>query len=252
MSQRKFQIFSDIHLEHFPTHDKHGKTISTLPIIERHAPNLILAGDICEIQMVERLKPFIMYVSELFENVIYVPGNHEYYSGKRFTKTKWDVSYFPDNVHFLDNDCVVIDGIKIVGTTLWTHIPWDYEVEVGGMMNDYRKIYNRKGERIRVRHTNEWHEEALEFLEREVDVGCIVVSHHAPLKCLNNNDDPSPVDFAYYSDVPLLTIAFASAWIYGHTHVKKDVEYLTTRIMSNPMGYQDENTNYSNNFTFSI
>lgn len=51
--------------------------------------------------------------------VVYVPGNHEYYDR--------DISFVrrlkeqaPDNVRVLDNDNVVIGGVRFLGRALWT------------------------------------------------------------------------------------------------------------------------------------
>ena len=53
--------------------------------------------------------------------VIYVPGNHEYYhshmSGLAGEMRKRAEAR---GVHLLDNDDVVIGGIRFFGTTLWT------------------------------------------------------------------------------------------------------------------------------------
>lgn len=241
----KFQLISDIHLEFLK---------GNYPDIKPVAPNLILAGDICPIQRRELLEPFLQDVSEKFENIIYVPGNHEYYSGRRFYKEKWDIEYFPENVYFLDNDTVTIDGVKIIGTTLWTNIPEDKMWSIMYRMNDYMNIFIRKHVRLSPQNTVDWHKEALEFLEKEVEPNCVVVTHHAPLDILKDEDEKDWVDSAYYAtDVPDMLIALSSVWCYGHTHKAKNIEYLTSNIVSNPMGYNDEsNTGYDPEFTFVV
>ncbi len=51
--------------------------------------------------------------------VIYVPGNHEYY-GHAIELDDDLVNESVANIHVLNNDTVVINGVRYLGSTLWT------------------------------------------------------------------------------------------------------------------------------------
>lgn len=53
---------------------------------------------------------------------VYVAGNHEFYK-RSIDEGRTAAAKFPD-MHFLENDSVVIDCARFVGATLWT----DYQV----------------------------------------------------------------------------------------------------------------------------
>jgi len=58
---------------------------------------------------------------------VYVAGNHEFYKGsvrEALEDGRAAAARFPD-VHFLENDTVMLSGVSFVGATLWT----DYLIE---------------------------------------------------------------------------------------------------------------------------
>ena len=79
----KIQLFSDFHLE---------KRDIIYPKPE--ADILVLAGDICEFDYLDSKRAFFMYVNLNWKKVIWILGNHEYYSAQsnidiiiRYTQT---------------------------------------------------------------------------------------------------------------------------------------------------------------------
>jgi len=111
----KIQVFSDLHLE--------GKNIKyPIPLTKY----LILAGDICEIEKLVDHRAFFMYVNSKWEKIIWVPGNHEYYSKKYNIdeiddKIKNFIKLFP-NIKLLNREIIDIEGIRFMGCTLWSHV----------------------------------------------------------------------------------------------------------------------------------
>lgn len=108
----KIHLLSDIHLESGP--------------YELH-PNMdcdviVAAGDIgVGTQGVEWLKT-------LDKPVIYVAGNHEYWSNSKnhvdMFQVQRDIRKAAEgsNVHYLENEKVDIDGVEFIGATLWTNL----------------------------------------------------------------------------------------------------------------------------------
>ena len=104
-----------------------------------NADVIILAGDIGEwVNGIE-------WARHRFKNkeIIYVLGNHEYYDS--------DLSIIEDmrtkaaelGIHLLDNDSIIIKGVRFLGSTLWTNFKQYSDAEVAKAkeyMNDYRYI----------------------------------------------------------------------------------------------------------------
>lgn len=235
-TKRSFQLVSDIHLEHLQPPIQY-------PQIQRHANNLILAGDIAPMIKKDLLEPFLAYVSKKWENVIYVPGNHEYYDNEECVA--WDTSYFPKNVHLLQNECIVIDGIKILGTTLWAQISDENRFSIAHKLNDFKYIWKSPTRRLAVEEFNDMNDKAKAFLRKEAEDDCIIVTHHAPMpECLADKYKTDVMSTCYVNDFDqdedLLQKVKVAAWCYGHTHHAKDFIFNNTRILSNPMGYPSE------------
>lgn len=108
----KIHLLSDIHLESGP--------FELPPDLECDV--IVAAGDVgVGTQGVEWLKT-------LNKPVVYVAGNHEYWS-KRGNKidmfqVQRDIRKAAEssNVHYLENDKVIIDGFEFIGATLWTNL----------------------------------------------------------------------------------------------------------------------------------
>jgi predicted phosphodiesterase len=71
-----FQYISDIHLEHYKLED----IDKVIP--EKEANILILAGDIGYPEEIQ-YKTYIQKVSQIWEKVFLIAGNHEYYQIKK-------------------------------------------------------------------------------------------------------------------------------------------------------------------------
>ena len=70
----------------------------------------------------------IEFFKTLDKPVVYVAGNHEHWSNRVKKIDMFQIqrnirqSAENSNVHFLENDSVVIDGVKFVGATMWTNL----------------------------------------------------------------------------------------------------------------------------------
>lgn len=233
------RILSDLHLEASPTYrpEKHPSDKDT---------TLILAGDICEIERVALLNGFLLEMSQQFKNVLYVAGNHEYYNGhitSSAQKLEEYISYF-DNVFFLDNKSIVLNGIKFIGTTLWTDIDKGNPLSklvVGKNMNDYYAIHigNRNitpDDTIKMFHEN------VKFLTSELessDGKTVVITHHAPsFMSIHEQYRNNELNGAYASDLSDLILKYSpDIMIHGHMHNGFDYMLGDTRIVCNPKGY---------------
>jgi len=234
------RLYSDLHLEFgkFTPPDPEPNTI------------LVLAGDI---GVKLGAMSFLERNAHKYKAVIYVAGNHEFYNGNINTiLSRWRNTTHIPNLHFLENEYIVIDNIKFLGGTLWTGMnddDWFVKQKVGNCMNDFQVIQVGKE---RSTHKT-WfttsmaivmHKETLEFFKEELSkdtMQTVIVSHHSPTihGCNTARYGYTDMTHAYYTPLEYLMEQHdhLTHWMFGHTHVSMDMDIYDTRVLSNPRGY---------------
>eukprot|EP00029_Vermamoeba_vermiformis_P007400 TRINITY_DN3198_c0_g1_i1.p1 TRINITY_DN3198_c0_g1~~TRINITY_DN3198_c0_g1_i1.p1 ORF type:complete len:290 (-),score=62.57 TRINITY_DN3198_c0_g1_i1:26-850(-) len=248
----QFQIMSDLHIEFFVDEIRIEK-------FEPKAPYVALLGDIGNPRK-PLYEKFIEEQSKQFKEVFVLAGNHEYYTNVYEDAQKMMVDIcakFP-NVHFMQKKSVKIGKYRILGTTLWSHVPDDNAQQVQRSLNDYAMISTReqdgKTRKIRIADTNRWFKDELEWLEGEIKAAkeageeVVVMTHHAPTmkKTSAPQYENSAINCAFATDLEHLFGPPVKAWFYGHTHYSNDQKFNGTRVVSNQHGYfmGKENTGY--------
>jgi Icc-related predicted phosphoesterase len=215
---------------HFEFQADHGKAF-----VESLSPDydvVVIAGDMTmhKYGISEALRLFC----NKYRNVVFVPGNHEYYASDRgrvnvsLRKAK---AHFP-NLHVLENDVAEIEGHRFLGTTMWfkrtmmTDLlapSWSDFLSIHGLFN---WVYKQN-------------EEALNFLQLEMKTGDIVVTHHLPsVRSVHEKYKYEQTNCFYVCDVDDLIVRREPAlWIHGHTHESNDYVIGKTRVVCNPYGY---------------
>lgn len=221
----------------------------------------------------ERYYNFVKRCSERFPQVILIMGNHEHYHGD-YAETasiiRTVVGEF-SNVHFLDKEWCIINGVLFYGGTLWTDMNNEDPKtlrEIAYMMNDYRGVKNSsKTVQHRVPSLDENNPDGFNFKERPAqfrpedsvedhraflkgldevlalhpDMPTVVVGHHAPSKASTHPRYKSEVitNGAYSTNLDnyILDRRQIKLWTHGHTHEDFDYMIGTTRIVCNPRGY---------------
>jgi len=256
----KIHLISDIHTEM----DK--KLVLTAP---PEADLIVLAGDIAN------GTDGVAWAQQSYGTdipVVYICGNHEFYSNEISVTTDISKCAAGTNIHFLDNQSKVIDGVRFIGTTLWTSFnDWSNQSIINYLhqqMNDYnfikatdfyanstlveqaRSIQKdslesagaKKGLLVPI-ITYMKHLEAVQYLEAELsnpfNGKTIVVTHHAPSYSSVN---PAKLKYedAYASSLEhLITRQSDSidAWFHGHLHVPVNYKISGVPIISNPRDY---------------
>ena len=248
---------SDLHREFFSPENKPVDVLSySSP--PSAADVIILAGDI------DRGIAGVTWAGQEAERlgrpVLYVPGNHEFYGydhdalrvALRAEAARWP------GLYLLDNDTAIIQGVRFLGTTLWTdYQAWQQDVwhnqEVARQgLNDHRLI--TRGDRpFSPQDALALHETARRFLEAELArpfAGpTVVITHHGPsLLCRPPLHPDGPLSAAFYSDLSSLILEYAPAfWVFGHTHAPLNNRVGATRLYSNPVGYPGETIQDSRN-----
>jgi predicted phosphodiesterase len=240
----KIQYASDLHLE-FTENSDYLEANPLLPV----GDVLVLAGDIGYFGGTTYSEhPFWDWASGHFRQVLVVPGNHEFYGGYDLENVVGGKEgVIRDNIRWYYNKSVVIDGVEIIMSPLWSHIFPHAEYIVRRRLNDFRCI-KYKGELLSVKQFNELNRESVAFLQRALtESGAgkkIVVTHHLPSMIC--------VAVQYKGDI--LTGAFASEqsgwidgcgadiWIYGHSHCNVGEQTIgDTKLVCNQMGYVPHN-----------
>lgn len=242
-----------------PLSDVHNEfSIYNVPELPTDARTvLVLAGDIALADRVNTtLVPFLDNLSDRFQDIMYIPGNHEYYHSSltRADEKLFTVCKRYGNVHYMQTETMVIEDVMFIGATLWTDLNRGDPIVIwhaDSQMNDYEVIrtgppaepYRRKAKPIDTIGLNMSHraflEEALKSPERE-GLKTVVMTHHQPLTALNKGHYPAgPLDYAYYNTgLDDLVLDYGpDVWISGHTHHPNDETIGRTRFVRNPRGY---------------
>jgi Icc-related predicted phosphoesterase len=245
MKSTHFQIVSDIHI------GDSGQIPDWRDIITKKAEILIVAGDVCRAELAERYFKFMSPLCKGFTSVYLVPGNWEYYSNKdtieyldsKLTKI---ADRIPNLTILRDESVEISGGIRLYGTTLWSHIPESSKVKNLPM----KSLVGAAG-------TPTWmnmrHYGALYHLEETIKRSLkdrwrvVLVSHYAPVnfRCLATKHLMDPLRFYYANALDrLMKKDMVWVWVYGHTHVNSDyVSEGGTRVVSNQYkgeGYDKE------------
>lgn len=199
-----------------------------------------------------RYRHFLQEVSDRFPSVIMIAGNHEFY-GNRWWQTldvlREECAQYP-NIHFLENETLVLGGHRFIGATLWTDMNKQNPISkrmIQGSMNDYRRILeDRENFRaLRAEDTITRHLESVRYIREQLDgdtvTPTVVIGHHAPTF---QSIDPryrneQHMNGAYASDLSNLILDHTNIklWVHGHTHVPHYYTVGDTRVVCHPRGY---------------
>ncbi len=235
----KIQFASDLHLEF----RENFLFVKSHPF-ELTGDILVLAGDTFYLK--DSTMPHINFwrwASENYQQVMLVPGNHEFYDNGDITARgdSWKYMFLP-NVGYYYNQVVRIDETDIILSTLWSHIREENEFCVFRGTNDFRQIlYN--GHHLYPEDYNTEHEKCLGFIKQSVIESTakhiVVVTHHIPtLKAVSKHHKGNTVSNAYVTELgDFIADSQIDYWIYGHSHENIDTEIGSTKILSNQLGY---------------
>lgn len=228
---------------------------------------LLLTGDICPFRFYEpsandaharSVKKSLIWTNEnvfnLYDKVLYIPGNHEYY-GSVFTS---EVVEQNDNlqrllknpkIEIVNNKHFMFGDVVIVCATLWTDYFGNndlskYACERG--MNDYRWIAKDyvKSRRISPDDFLAEHYKSLAYIkgvvEQYKDKKIVVATHMAPtFKSLSREHSGNNLDGAYATNLSefILDNPNIKYWIHGHCHNNIEYDVGTCKVVSNGVGY---------------
>lgn len=253
----RLHLLSDIHLETGPYQLPNDLDFDVL----------IAAGDIGEGTLgIEWLK------TSTDKPVVSVLGNHEYYSACKVERVdrlqEIRDAAAGSNVHVLDNESIVIGGVRFLGATLWTDFGDGHAglmAEAGQRMNDFYEI-REQGRRFDPKDALALHKESMQFLQCALvtpfdgETSVVVTHHHPHLDSLRRFgvDEALITDTrnwrrsrmsehnetyrvaGYASDLSRFLATHSNEiglWCCGHLHRLIDYANSGVRIVCNPRGY---------------
>ncbi|GLS88971.1 phosphatase [Psychromonas marina] len=236
----KIGYYSDLHLE-----------FQGLEIKNDEADVIVLAGDI------HLGDQGVKWAADTFKQpVVAVAGNHEAYTRQNVNLDQilysMRLAAKGTNVHVLNNESIVIDGVNFIGSTLWSDFNLYGRPKLSmqlalGMINDYSLIKLPTEQMInRLFTPNDaltLFQEAMQFIQSaiEPEKENIIITHYGvDERCSHpqfHGDDLSAAFNSNLSEFITNNRESISAWIYGHTHHNLDFEIAGIPIITNQRGY---------------
>jgi len=228
----KLQIISDFHAEFYRNNELED-ALKRIPIV---GDTIALCGDICSSERFDEIFPKIV---DYFKSVqvVMIPGNHEYYGWVKSEDLYHSIRKFEsDKFRILQNEVVVINGQRFVGSTMiFFHsgiiYPEDY------LWSDFMFI----------RDLHSWinleHTKSIQFLKDNIQKNDVVLTHYIPHykgihpKWIGN---PNNKYFFTHAAHNIAETCEAKLWAHGHTHCSMDYVINNTRFICNPVGYPHE------------
>jgi len=252
----KIQYASDLHLEFL----QNTQFLLENPIVPK-ADILVLAGDIVPLGYVKDVTWFFNYLSENFEQIYWIPGNHEYYHYSDINRYigSFNVSIAHENIHLINNITIKHEDVNLIFSTLWTKIQDKNIPYIKHGMNDYRLIRDND-EMLHPRKTNQLFEQNITFITSELkrlqNEKTVVVTHHVPTFL----DYPARfkgdvLSEGFVTELSKIIEEFEpNAWIYGHSHHSRPKFQVGETIMlNNALGYvHSEKTKYQSGRTLKL
>jgi predicted phosphohydrolase len=251
------QIASDLHIEY-----KNDLIPDPLTYIEPVSEILILAGDIGSLYKYEQLQKFLEKLCQYFKIVLYIPGNHEYYTVRNIKPLKFNelekilttLEESINNLYILNRSSIIINDICITGCTLWsklnTKIP-KFIVKINDLDDHiYENMFNTD-----LKHINNM----IKYCKNK-NLKLIVATHYCPTydvlnfpDCLRSKKDKYISLYVSNLDY-ILNKNLVNTWICGHIHYNFDfISTNGTRIVGNQLGKPRDNIiNYNKKFIISI
>lgn len=194
--------------------------------------------------------------------IVAVPGNGDYL-GLQLDDTRSEYKAVVDaipNAEFLDDETLLLPGgLRIIGSTLWSHVTEDLVDAYNQMWTDHgmNGVDNiKKGDRyLTIEDCNELHNAAVKFLDTELRrlseaerSKTIVCTHFWPtLRPWPSTPDPEQPEtkFLHMTGTDLdemITEIGPKFWLCGHAHTSHEVTIGTTLVASNPRagGHPDD------------
>ncbi len=233
----RIALYSDLHLSVQPL--EHPPT---------DADVVVLAGDLA------RPPAAIAWARGFGRPTVYVAGNHEFYgSDLASTHAALREHARGSQVHVLERDAWVHQGVRFLGCTLWSdhRLYASEEARETGLRQamEFNRDFSRIGvapgfeERFSPAVSQLLCDTSVAWLEAQFaqphDGPTVVVTHFAPARgSIHPRFAGSPINACFVSDLEAHILRWQPVlWLHGHTHDSFDYRVGATRVVCNPRGY---------------
>lgn len=179
----------------------------------------------------------IKLLSEHYDEVLTVNGNHDYYCHK-----EWKSNPFVDLEEYDPSNAVYdVHGWKVLTSTLWTNFR--------GLRSNQTLYEKSLSDFVRIPGMTfdlmiDLHERAIEHLCANAGQVDMVVTHFPPVLASQHPKYAGDALNPYFVNdlgMDFVQEIGAQIWVHGHTHSRFDYMFGGTNIVSNPIGYYGEN-----------
>lgn len=233
----KIYYLSDLHIEGLEGY--RSILEDALPLAEDHKTDwVVVAGDISS--KASTVKGVLVYLASKFGHVFFVMGNHEYRSDYFLTYENTEKAYRTllsgfGNIHFLNNEVLEVDGLRVAGSTSWYELPDNYsKAWWKTFSSDYVYVHSDYDD------SNNHHNRDYEFLSSLVGTKVDLLITHFPPKSFVED-----LGEEYVSLLPKDSGVRPRYWICGHEHICCSEDFDGSKVLMNPMGYAGESTDYA-------
>ena len=237
----KLQLLSDIHME---MHRDQG-----YGFIDSLNPDgvdvLVMAGDIMYLNFYDNVKNKLEKLLEKYKRIIYVVGNHEFYTSsidtvKRVVERVREVLPEDRISIVIEPRRINIEGQDFLCGPMWYRDKDGNNKYFEDLMND--KHYIRGflptwvyGQNLMFEH----------LVNGQMTKNDIVVTHYLPShQCVHPYYKNSSLNRFFVCEMDELILdRKPKLWLFGHTHSPIDTMIGETRVVCNPHGYPRETSN---------
>lgn len=259
------QVASDLHLEFYSEEQSYSPSFFETLIKPIEGVNvLLLAGDIGYPEDTIT-KLFFAWCCEMWLHVIWVLGNHEYYTRKKpqiYTMAEKE-QFAEDYMAVHPNLAVLINsiddtfdhvGFRILGTTMWTDVGI-YDQQHLRRLNDFQMIRTEPSRSFQITDWQLLHQLSIDFLEEQLNeceilgLQAIIVTHHLPTyKMIPEQYQGSDLNcgFAAHAE-DVMNHPAIRLWVCGHSHGQQTLLYTkpngaSYQCVLNARGYPKEDS----------
>lgn len=236
----QIQYLSDLHLD--------ASNMDWSKVVNTKSDIICLIGDI---SYQDQLLNLCLDRLSSSRPIILVPGNHEY-DGHRLYERDAQIQEICDsypNTHYLNNKSIILNGVKFIGTCLWSDLRTDWpkisldeiqervEVSIGHL-----KTIRTPTGAMNSKDIIALHEKAKDFIkyslthENENVLSKVVLTHFAPSKSSIALANSTLFNSYHVSSCEEL-IGLADYWLHGHLHDTSEYKVEDCQVLSNPRGY---------------
>lgn len=228
----KLQPVGDLHLD-MQSVAIQRKIMQSL-VSQEEVDVLLLAGDIFSIGNV---KEVVSFLSSRWENIIYVPGNHDYlgetiqdFENKLEEVADIYLNFFPFTQ---SSKTITIGHQRFVGGTLW----YPFNVEASHLAPSWWDFIHLRDFNLDM--ADAFNRDLVMFMDSNLKSTDVVLTHHLPsFQSVSERFRGMDTNCFFANNLDELILdKQPKLWVHGHTHNNFDYKIGKTRVLCNPLGY---------------